>query len=196
VLDDVGFAQLGCYGSDIATPAIDALAADGLRVETDHAVAVETLMRLPERLREAQEVFDRTGGLHAAGLFDTGGSLIAAGEDVGRHNAVDKVLGARWLAGDWPLDRATLCVSGRVSYEIALKALVAGIPIVAAVSAPTSLAIDLAERAGLSLVGFVREGRMNVYTHERRLRRVEPGIVECRDDEPPTLTRERDARLC
>ena len=108
-----------------------------------------TLARLPGLLRKAQYLFDRTGGLHAAGLFRADGTLVAAAEDVGRHNAVDKVLGGRWLAGDWPLPDAMLCVSGRVSYEIALKALVAGIPILVAVSAPSTLAIDLeAPKAG------------------------------------------------
>ena len=132
-------------------------------------VAPERVAGLPDRMRELQQVFNRTGGLHAAALFTPDGELLTLAEDVGRHNAVDKIVGARWLAEEWPLGGCLLCVSGRLSYEIVLKALVPGIPIIAAVSAPSTMAIDLAERAGISLAGFVRDGRMNVYTHPSRI---------------------------
>jgi FdhD protein len=124
---------------------------------------------LPERLRAAQPIFARTGGLHGAALFAADGSLLAAREDVGRHNAVDKVVGWAARAGRIPLCGTALLVSGRISYEIAQKALAARVPVVAAVSAPTSLAVALAERANLALVGFLRDGGMNVYGFRERI---------------------------
>jgi FdhD protein len=124
---------------------------------------------LPDRLRAAQRVFDRTGGLHGAGLFAADGTPTAIREDVGRHNAVDKVIGERFLAGDVPLAGHVLQVSGRASFEIVQKAAVAGIPIVAAVGAPSSLAVEAGERFGQTIVGFVREGGANVYTHPERI---------------------------
>jgi FdhD protein len=133
------------------------------------AIRAGILTTLPERLREAQRVFDRTGGLHAAGLFTVGGEPIAIREDVGRHNAVDKIIGERYLAGDVPLSDHVLQVSGRASFEIVQKAAVAGIPIVAAVSAPSSLAVEAGERFGQTIVGFVRDGGANVYTHAERV---------------------------
>jgi len=124
---------------------------------------------LPDRLRVAQKVFDDTGGLHAAGLFTAGGDLVSAREDVGRHNALDKLVGEAFLAGRLPLADDVLMVSGRVSFEIVQKAAVAGIPIVAAVSAPSSLAVDAARRFNMTVVGFVRDGGFNVYCGPERV---------------------------
>ncbi len=137
--------------------------ADGPRVE------LSTLEALPDRLRKAQRVFDRTGGLHGAGLFTPDGRLELLREDVGRHNAVDKVVGRSALAGRLPLAERLLLVSGRTSFEIVQKALVAGIPIVAAVSAPSSLAVRLAREANMTLVGFLRPGGFNVYAGAERV---------------------------
>jgi FdhD protein len=140
------------------------------RVAEGPGVDAETLVELPERLRTAQKVFARTGGLHAAGLFSAEGELRSLREDVGRHNAVDKVVGEQVLAGAVPLTDSVLQVSGRASFEIVQKAAVAGIPIVAAVSAPSSLAVEAGERLGMTIVGFVRDGRMNIYTRPDRVR--------------------------
>ncbi|MEM9252429.1 MAG: formate dehydrogenase accessory sulfurtransferase FdhD [Planctomycetota bacterium] len=127
------------------------------------------LLSLPQRLRESQTTFTRTGGLHAAGLFDLEGNLLAIREDIGRHNAVDKVIGFAVLSGRLPLDRAILFVSGRASFEIMQKSLAARIPVVAAVSAPSSLTVEFARDSGQTLVGFLRPPRMNVYTHGERI---------------------------
>ncbi|HEX2350152.1 MAG TPA: formate dehydrogenase accessory sulfurtransferase FdhD [Ktedonobacterales bacterium] len=136
----------------------------------DFSVAPAILYGLPDQLLAQQRVFGATGGLHGAALFDSAGQLIAAREDVGRHNAVDKLVGRALLAGAMPLSERILLVSGRLSFEIVLKALVARVPIVAAVSAPSSLAIDLARSGGVTLVGFLRGEGCNVYTWPERIR--------------------------
>jgi FdhD protein len=136
----------------------------------DVAVSPGLLAVLPERLRAAQKVFETTGGLHAAGLFDTAGELLALREDVGRHNAVDKVVGWAVRDGRLPLSGAVLMVSGRASFELVQKAYLAGIPVLAAVSAPSTLAVEFADSVGMTLVGFLRGASMNVYTGASRVR--------------------------
>jgi len=148
---------------DIAVLPRAALSADKTRFPP------QVLACLPDRLREAQRVFARTGGLHAAGLFTSAGELIAVREDVGRHNAVDKLVGWALLRDRLPLAGCALLVSGRASFELVQKAVLAGIPLLAAVSAPSSLAAGLAEQAGLTLVGFLRGPSMNVYTAAHRI---------------------------
>ena len=125
---------------------------------------------LPDAMRAEQRVFDRTGGLHAAALVDAAGTMVVIREDIGRHNAVDKVIGAALMQGLLPLSGYVLQVSGRASFELVQKAAAAAIPLLSAVSAPSSLAVDLADECGLTLVGFVRSGGMNVYTHPERIR--------------------------
>jgi FdhD protein len=132
-------------------------------------VARATILGLPDSLRAAQRAFEETGGLHASGLFSPSGELLVLREDVGRHNALDKVIGSQVLAGRLPLSDTILMVSGRVSFEIVQKAAVAGIPILCAVSAPSDLAISAAERLGVTLVGFLRGDGFNVYTHDDRI---------------------------
>jgi FdhD protein len=134
------------------------------------SVDAETLYGLPDALRKAQGLFESTGGLHAAGLFTADGSLLCVREDVGRHNAVDKLIGWALMSGRLPLRDHVLMVSGRTSYEIMQKALAAGVPVVCAVSAPSSLAVSLAEEFGMTLVGFLRERRFNVYAGADRVR--------------------------
>ncbi len=132
-------------------------------------VAADLVTGLPSALRRAQHAFDETGGLHAAGLFDLDGRLLLSAEDVGRHNAVDKILGRMLIEHRLPLSRSLLLVSGRSSFEIVQKAFLGGIPLVAAVSAPSSFAVDLAERAGATLIGFLRDDHFNIYTHPSRV---------------------------
>jgi FdhD protein len=148
---------------------IDSLRCRLMPLETTDTVTSEIVAAMPGTLRRQQTVFDETGGLHAAGLFRLDGECCRAAEDVGRHNAVDKVIGAMLLEDRLPLRGHALAVSGRTSYEIVQKAWFAGVPIVCAVSAPSSLAIELADEAGITLLGFVRNGGFNLYTHAERI---------------------------
>ena len=138
-------------------------------IESDVWIRADVLLSLPDKLRSAQQTFDRTGGLHAAGIFTVDGEPVVIREDVGRHNAVDKVLGHGLLHGLLPFDRHVLMVSGRSSFEIMQKALAGRVPIVAAVSAPSSLAVEFAKDSGQTLVGFMRGSRMNIYSEPQRI---------------------------
>jgi FdhD protein len=148
---------------------LESLSIDAATLPADWRVEEAIAAALPGALHEQQWAFSRTGGLHAAGVFDIRGRLLASAEDVGRHNAVDKLVGRMLDDGALPLHSSMLAVSGRASFEIVQKAWLAGVPLVAAVSAPSSLAVDLAHEAGITLLGFVRHGGFNVYTHPHRL---------------------------
>lgn len=148
---------------------IDSLRADGPPLPVRWTVPASTIVAAPGRLRDAQAVFEQTGGLHAAGLFTRDGRLEAMAEDVGRHNAVDKVIGRMLMQERLPLSDHLLFVSGRTSFEIVQKAFLAGIPIVAAVSAPSTLAVDLAQECGITLIGFLRGASFNIYAHPERV---------------------------
>lgn len=148
---------------------IEALRADAPALAAEWTIPASVIAGLPQTLRRAQAVFDETGGLHAAGLFGRSGALEIVAEDIGRHNAVDKIVGRMLRGGRVPLGQSILFVSGRTSYEIVQKALLAGIPVVGAVSAPSSLAVELAEDAGVTLLGFVRGSTFNIYSCARRI---------------------------
>lgn len=149
--------------------ALEAVAVEAPRVESDLRVPAALVQTLPERLREAQAAFEATGGLHATGLFAPDGVLLCVREDVGRHNALDKVVGWALREGLLPLARSILCVSGRLSFELVQKAAVAGCPIMAAVGAPSTLAVELARDRGITLCGFVRGATFNVYSESGRI---------------------------
>jgi FdhD protein len=148
---------------------IESLRARAAGVDGRWAVPAEIVRTLPRTLRQAQNVFEITGGLHAAAVFSLDGALQILSEDVGRHNAVDKVIGRRLIEEALPLDRSMLFVSGRTSFELVQKALVAGVPLIAAVSAPSSLAVQLAQESGITLCGFVRGDTFNIYAHPERI---------------------------
>ncbi len=170
---DLGRIQRSFYTSSscgiCGKGALEAVAVDAARVESDLTVPFDVVATLPDRLRGAQPAFALTGGLHATGLFTIAGELVCLREDVGRHNAMDKVVG--WALGErlLPLSDSILCVSGRLSFELVQKAAVAGCPVVVAVGAPSSLAVELADDRGITLCGFVRDGRGTVYSHPARI---------------------------
>ena len=170
---DVGGLQRSFYTSSscgvCGKGALEAVAVEAPRVESALTVPASLVSSLPERLRTGQAAFEATGGLHATGLFSAGGELLCIREDVGRHNALDKVIGRAFLDGRLPLSNAILCVSGRLSFELVQKAAVAGCPLLVAVGAPSSLAIELATDRGITLCGFVRGGSLNVYTEPWRV---------------------------
>ena len=169
----LGVAQRSFYASSscgvCGKTSIASLKISARPIASPLVISRRVLAVLPDRLREAQALFSATGGLHAAGLFNAAGELLAAREDVGRHNALDKMVGWALVHGRLPLTEGVLMVSGRVSYEILQKAIAAGLPVVAAVSAPSSLAVELAERFGVTLIGFLRGLEMNVYAHAERI---------------------------
>lgn len=162
-----GYGACGICGRE----SIEALEARGLDIIDDSTtVAPDILYELPERMRAAQPIFERTGGLHATALFNASGELLVLREDIGRHNAFDKIVGEAFLSDKLPLKGRIALVSGRASFELVQKAIAAQIPIIASISAPSSLAVDLGRRFGITLVGFLRGRRANVYAAEERVR--------------------------
>jgi len=149
--------------------ALEAVAVEAPRVESELRLPLSVVASLPDRLREAQAAFAATGGLHATGLFSAAGEPLCVREDVGRHNAMDKIVGWAFRQGLLPLTEHVLCVSGRLSFELVQKAAVAGCPVLVAVGAPSSLAVDLAADRGVTICGFVRDGSVNVYTEPWRI---------------------------
>ena len=172
---DLGALQRSFYTSSscgvCGKGALEAVGVEAPRVESRLRVAAALVAGLPERLRGSQAAFEATGGLHATGLFSAEGELLCVREDVGRHNALDKVVGRSFLDGLLPLSGSILCVSGRLSFELVQKAAVAGCPLLVAVGAPSSLAVELAADRGVTLCGFVRGGSLNVYTEPWRILR-------------------------
>jgi FdhD protein len=170
---DLGSLQRSFYTSSscgvCGKGALEAVAVETSRVESDLRVEAALVAELPDRLRAAQAAFEATGGLHATGLFAADGGLLCVREDVGRHNALDKVVGRAFLDGLLPISWSILCVSGRLSFELVQKAAVAGCPLLVAVGAPSSLAVELAADRGITLCGFVRHGSVNVYTEPWRV---------------------------
>jgi len=170
---DLGRVQRSFYTSSscgvCGKGALEFVAVEAPRVDSNLRVPAALVATLPDRLREAQTAFEATGGLHATGLFSSEGELLCVREDVGRHNALDKVVGRAFLDGLLPLSRSILCVSGRLSFELVQKAAVAGCPLLVAVGAPSSLAVELAADRGLTLCGFVRGGSLNIYTETWRI---------------------------
>ena len=170
---DIGGLQRSFYTSSscgvCGKGALEAVAVEAARVESGLTVPASLVSTLPDRLRAGQAAFEATGGLHATGLFSVDGELLCVREDVGRHNALDKVIGRAFLDGWLPLSSAILCVSGRLSFELVQKAAVAGCPLLVAVGAPSSLAVELAADRGITLCGFVRGGSLNVYTEPWRV---------------------------
>ncbi|MDQ6631135.1 MAG: formate dehydrogenase accessory sulfurtransferase FdhD [Verrucomicrobiota bacterium] len=162
------FASSSCGLCGKAT--IDSVHQHFSKIKNKVSASAKIILDLPKKLRGAQETFDRTGGLHAAAIFDLDGNLLASREDVGRHNAVDKILGYGFLNGVFPFEHHILLVSGRASFEILQKALAARVPFICAVSAPSSLAVEFAQESGQTLVGFLREERMNIYSHPKRIK--------------------------
>lgn len=148
---------------------IEALATGVKEIKSELKIDADIIHSLLQKLRDAQAIFETTGGLHASALFNADGKIEIVREDVGRHNALDKVIGAKFLSGELPLSNKLLLVSGRASFELVQKALMAGIPILAAVGAPSSLAVELATEFKMTLVGFVRDGRFNIYTGGQRV---------------------------
>lgn len=151
------------------TTTIEDLATKASRVETDVSVNKDTILDFPDLMFEKQKIFKQTGGLHGAGIFDLDGRLEIVREDIGRHNALDKIVGHYFMNGELPLNNKILALSGRIGFELVQKAAMAAIPIIVAVSAPSSLAVQTAETLGITLVGFVRRGNANIYSHPERI---------------------------